>query len=234
MNAVNESILSQAIIQSKVIPNGVNQDIFQPMDKTEAKSKLNLPTDRLVLLFSAGNLKSNIFKDYNTLILAIKQLKNLNHKVLCIAIGDSGNPEIVNDDVEIQYVPFVSEREIVALYSQAADIYLHPARAETFPTSILEAVSCGTPVIATDVGGIPETVIEGETGYLVPVGDDIAFADRITKLINDDNLRKKMSDNAYNYAKRNFNLEVVSKQHIEFYEEIVNDWKTRKNTTYTQ
>ena len=97
-------------------------------------------------------------------------LKSKSAFMLCIALGETAPSEQIGD-IEIRFVPYQKDPEQVARYHQAADIYIHPARADTFPTTIIEALACGTPVVATAVGGIPEQIVEGKTGFLVPVGD---------------------------------------------------------------
>ena len=100
-------------------------------------------------------------------------------------LGEASPPERIGD-VEIRFVPYLKDPRKVARYYQAADLYLHPARADTFPTTILEALACGIPVVATAVGGIPEQVMEGQTGFLVPVGDARALARRVIDLLGDE------------------------------------------------
>jgi len=109
----------------------------------------------------------------------------------------------------------------VAWSHQAADLYLHPARADTFPTTVLEALACGTPIVASAVGGIPEQVIEGRTGFLVPVGDARALAERVLDLLADDGLRVRMGRLAAEDAARRFGRERMAGEYLAFYEEIL-------------
>jgi len=111
--------------------------------------------------------------------------------------------------------------KIVAWSHQAADLYLHPARADTFPTTVLEALACGTPIVASAVGGIPEQVIEGRTGFLVPVGDARALAERVLDLLADDGLRVRMGRLAAEDAARRFGRERMAGEYLAFYEEIL-------------
>jgi len=99
--------------------------------------------------------------------------------------GEASPPEQIGG-VAIRFVPYLKDPKIVARYYQAADLYLHPARADTFPTTVLEALARGTPVVASAVGGIPEQDIEGRTGFLVPVGDAQALARRVLDLLGDE------------------------------------------------
>ncbi len=105
----------------------------------------------------------------------------------------------------------------IARFYQAADLYIHPARAETFPTTVLETLACGTPVVASAVGGIPEQVIEGRTGFLVPVGDARALAGRVLDLLADEGLRLRMGRQAAENAARRFGLEKMVREYLVFY-----------------
>jgi len=138
------------------------------------------------------------------------------------ALGEAAPPERIGD-VEIQFVPYQKDPERVARYYQAADLYIHPARADTFPTTVLEALACGTPVVASAVGGIPEQVIEGRTGFLVPVGDARAMAGRVLDLLADEGLRVRMGRQSAEDAARQFGLERMVREYLAFYEAMLNE-----------
>jgi glycosyltransferase involved in cell wall biosynthesis len=88
---------------------------------------------------------------------------------------------------------FIGERrhEEIPLWMSAADILILPSYSEGLPNVVMEALSCGTPAIVTDVGGCPE-VVRDETGFVVPVGDVEALMDRIKYLLENKDLREKM------------------------------------------
>ena len=109
----------------------------------------------------------------------------------------------------------------VAWSHQAADLYLHPARADTFPTTVLEALACGTPVVASAVGGISEQIEEGKTGFLVPAGDAPALSGRILDLLADEGFRARMGRQAAEDAARRFGLERMVGEYLALYEEVL-------------
>ena len=125
-------------------------------------------------------------------------------------------------------------------YYQAVDVYVHAARADTFPNTVLEALACGKPVVATAVGGIPEQVkglenadrrprIAGlnrcganeATGILVPAGDAKGMAVAIERLLNDDSLRGRMGENAAKDAQERFDLQRQADDFLSWYEQIL-------------
>lgn len=127
------------------------------------------------------------------------------------------------DAVTIQFIPYQNDPRRIARYYQATDLYLHPSRADTFPTTVLEALACGTPVVASAVGGILEQIVEGRTGFLVPAGDAPALAERVLELLADEGLRLRMGRQAAEDAARRFGLERMVGEYLEFYKGILNE-----------
>ena len=153
---------------------------------------------------------------------ALAKIAKTRAKILCIALGETAPLERIGD-VEIRFVPYQNDPQQVARYYQAADLYLHPARADTFPTTILEALACGTPIVASAVGGIPEQVVVGKTGFLVPVGDARAMAGVVLDLLADEGLRVRMGQEAAEDATRRFGLERMVREYLAFYEAMLNE-----------
>lgn len=220
MDKVDQSMLKPGIVASRVIPNGVDLKVFHPADQASARKELGLPSGAKILLFAANGIRKNIWKDYKTLQSALKGIAKSGTRLLCIALGEAAPPEQI-DGVEIRFVPYQKDPERVARYYQAADLYIHPARADTFPTTVLEALACGTPVVASAVGGIPEQVVEGRTGFLVPVGDARAMAERVLDLLADEGLRVRMGREAAWDAARRFGLERMVGEYLAFYRDIL-------------
>src|SRR5439155_26173269 len=144
---------------------------------------------------------------YQTIRAAIDLLveRFLQRDLLFIALGDDASAERIGR-ADVRFVPYEDDPEAVARYYQAADLYLHAARADTFPNTILEALACGTPVVATALGGIPEQIDDGRTGLLVPPADPAALAAAATRLLADPLLRATMSDLAARTARARFGL----------------------------
>ncbi|TET34035.1 MAG: N-acetyl-alpha-D-glucosaminyl L-malate synthase BshA [Planctomycetota bacterium] len=104
-----------------------------------------------------------------------------------------------------------------------ADLLLLPSQTESFGLVALEAMSCEIPVVASDVGGIPEVVRHGECGYLAPVGDVSKMTEYALKVLGDNELRKKMGKNARDYAIENFSMEEIVARYEAFYEKVLAD-----------
>ncbi|MDD2340084.1 MAG: glycosyltransferase [Methanosarcina sp.] len=220
MDKVNESMLKPGVINSCVIPNGVNTKIFQPYSKKRAREELGLHSDEKIILFTANGIRKNIWKDYKTLKSSLSIISAHKKRILCIALGENTTSECIGS-VEIRFIPFQRDPGIVARYYQAADVYVHPSRVDTFPNTVLEALACGTPVVASNVGGIPEQIIEGKTGYLVPEGDAEGMAEKIICLLENEYLNKQMGLEAAEDAKKRFSLEQMVNNYLMFYKSIL-------------
>ena len=112
----------------------------------------------------------------------------------------------------------------MALYYQAADVYALPALAESFGKTVAEAMACGTPVVATAVGGIPEQITDGGSGRLVPMSDVVAMAEAIQGLLGNENLCRSMGSAAAEYARRHFGWTIQVDSFLGWYTEVRADW----------
>ncbi len=231
MDKVHKSMLAHAVVESRVINNGVDQQVFYPDDKTKAKQLLGLPTNKKVVLFASNGLRSNPWKDFKTLEKALDLVgKRCVASVLCIALGEAGDTQYYGD-LELRFIPPVPHGEKVAQYYRASDVFLHPTTADTFPSVVLEALSCGTPVIATKVGGVPEQIIDRDdlsasqtgkkpTGFLVQQGEAKAWASKIGHLVTNEPLCLEMGKNAADDAKKRFSSDRMVKEYLDWFSEI--------------
>ena len=251
MEKVEQSILRSGMVEARVIPNAVDTSVFHPADQQVARNSLAIPQEATVLLFTANGIRRNIWKDYRTMQAAIALVADhLKEKdVLFIALGEDAPTERIGR-AEIRFVPYQGEPEAVARYYQAVDVYIHAARADTFPNTVLEALACGTPVVATAVGGISEQVrplrIEGSkdqagggaprsygpgkaTGVLVPMGDAEAMAHSIVTLLTNQDCLRRLGENAAADARQRFDLERQADAYLEWYREIIERWQVERS-----
>jgi glycosyltransferase involved in cell wall biosynthesis len=205
-----------------VIPNGVDLSTFHPADKGAARAALGISADAHVILFTANAVRRNIWKDYQTVRDAVAQIAErlYGQELLFIALGEDARVEGIGS-AEVRFVPYQKDPRAVAYYYQAADAYVHATRADTFPNTVLEAMACGTPVVATAVGGIPEQVDDGRTGFLVPMGDVQAMATRLVDVLTDNALQQRLSTQAAEVARQRFDLRLQVDQYLDWYRELV-------------
>ena len=238
MDQVEQSMLAPAIIEKRVIYNGVDLATFHPADKKRVRDELGIPQNARMLLFSANGIKNNMWKDFKTLRQAVALVADRvkGQDIQFWALGEDAPTEKVGNAL-MHFVPHQKDPAFVARYYQAADIYLHAARADTFPNVILEALACGTPVAATAVGGIPEQIkglkIGGSqwggydkdqaTGVLTSPGDPEAMSRAIEMLITDNSLLAQLAENAAEDACQRFDLKRQADDYLSWYQEILKD-----------
>ncbi len=229
MNRVEQSILAPAVLEARVIPNGVDLAVFRPAtDRLAVRRKLGIDLDARVLVFAANGIRHNRFKDYDTLRSAIKALATDWNRcpLFLYALGDDGPAQQIGS-LRIEPVPFLSNQRDLVEYLQAADVYVHPARVETFPSAVLEAMACGAPVIASAVGGILEQ-IDAETGMLVPMADVRALANAIRSLLDNDELRERLGAAGRNIAQQRYDLNLQVDRYLSWYDQIVSESRAPK------
>jgi glycosyltransferase involved in cell wall biosynthesis len=251
MHKVEQSMLYPAIAQARVIPYGIDLGVFQPASKQAMRKVLGLPQDGAMLLFTANGIRRHVFKDYKTLRTAIARIADQRQQhLLFIALGESGSTERIGK-AEIRFVPFQKDPTRVARYYQAADLYVHCARADTFPNAVLEALACGTPVVATAVGGIPEQVkglgllgcessaahlntygVDEATGMLASAGDAETIATGVMRLLDDRTLRQRLGQNAAKDARKRFDLNTEVDSYLDWYRKVLTD--SRKSPTASE
>ncbi len=120
-----------------------------------------------------------------------------------------------------QAITFLGSLPLIEEVLVGADLFLLPSESESFGLAALEAMACHVPVIATAVGGLPEVVTDGETGFLVPVGDVAAMAEAAVRVLTDDRLRRRLGRNGRKRAVESFDQDRVVGRYREIYERVV-------------
>ncbi|HEY6118772.1 MAG TPA: N-acetyl-alpha-D-glucosaminyl L-malate synthase BshA [Pyrinomonadaceae bacterium] len=133
---------------------------------------------------------------------------NVEHRARCLGISDKCS--------------FVGKQPKIVDYLSASDVLLLPSEQESFGLAALEAMACEVPVIASRVGGIPEVVDDGETGFLSDVGDVYKMADDAARLLVDPVLRAEMGRRARDSAISRYRTDIVIPQYIDFYHQVLN------------
>ena len=214
LDRARRSILAPAALGERVIPNGVDLGVFSPGDRAEARERLGVPRDARVLVFTAQATRSNPYKDFATLRTALARLEE---SVVAFELGQEAPNEQIG---RVELRSALVDREGVAEHLRAADLYVHATRADNHPLAVLEALACGTPVVASRVGGIPEQLSD-ETGVLVEPGDPAALAATIGDLLADPERRSRMAEAAAADARARFSLERQGDAYLALYGELV-------------
>ena len=190
----------------KVIAGGVNTDIFYPENKKDSRKKINI-ADKTTLLY-AGRIEP--IKGLDILIDSFNVIST-NQDCQLIIVGGS----LDGDDAElkrlktyayelgilnkVKFIGSVTQEELRYYYS-AADVFVFPSHYESFGLVALESMACGTPVVASRVGGIPSFIDDAKTGYLIPMRCPDPFIDKLEILLSNKDLRENMGNAALNKA----------------------------------
>ena len=178
-----------------IIPCGVDLELFAPMDQLTARRRLGLQSGERIILF-VGRIEP--LKGIDILINAAAQLHDDENFRVLIVGGDARAADQVEAlqalaarlgiDHHISFVGAVQHEDLPAYYN-AADVCVVPSYYESFGLVAVESMACGTPVVASRVGGLATTVSDGETGYLIPWRCPEPFAERLELLLDNDDLR---------------------------------------------
>jgi glycosyltransferase involved in cell wall biosynthesis len=230
MDKMHHSMLANAAIDARVIPNGVDLQVFRPGNRRHARERLQLPHDIDVVAFSAVRKKTDAWRDYQTIQNAVRQLGSgrRNRRILFLALGEESKSQEFGS-VEIRHLPFTRDAAAIADFYRAADIYLHASLADTFPNTVLEAQACGTPVIATSTGGIPEQIANGATGLLVPPQDGPAMAQAVQHVLDNGAMRNDMAAQAAERACRLYGLDTQAQAYLDWYGEMIEQFASERS-----
>jgi D-inositol-3-phosphate glycosyltransferase len=192
-----------------VVPCGVNLDLFQPVQKDDARTRLGLRDDDRILLF-VGRIEP--LKGVDILLGAAAQVEAESDCFVLVIGGDStaqhgemAHLRLLASELGIsERVSFLGavDHEKLPLFYSAADVCVVPSFYESFGLVALEAMACGTPVVASRVGGLTATVRDGETGYLIPWRCPEPFAERIELLLGNEQLRRAFGSAAREAVER--------------------------------
>lgn len=225
MRMVEDSILAPAVREARVIYNGVNTEIFQPGPQNEARRRLKLPLDARIILFSANHGLRNNQKNPSLLIKAFQELTSGSaggDDIFLLVLGQSPEtapPELPKD--RLIFRPFISEKSVIADYYRAADLLAYPSLADNCPMAIIEGMACGLPVVASAVGGIPELIDDGKTGFLVDRDDVAGFRSALALLTENERLRESVGKAAQLVVEARFDQRKMAQTYGDWYAEVV-------------
>lgn len=217
----------------RVLPPGVDLSRFHPVDKQKAKDKVGIPCGNANILF-VGRIEP--LKGIDTLLRAMSILQERHPEAIretCLAIvgGDPWQDDLDTEMARLQQlrrelgirniVTFLGakDQDILPYYYAAAEMVIMPSHYESFGMVALEAMAMGTPVIASEVGGLAHLVQPGVNGFHVPSRDPEALAARILELLTDKELRQQLGRQARTYAKQ-YSWETIGVRMLDIYQEV--------------
>lgn len=216
-----------------IIPPGVDLSHFYRIPDDEAKEFIGVPPCEKMLLF-VGRIEP--LKGIDTLLKALAIMRQ-SGLFVCLTViggdpvvgpetlnGEMGRLQALREQIGLKdLVTFLGQRgqDTLPYYYSAAEAVVVPSHYESFGMVALEAMACGAPVVASQVGGLAFLVQDGVTGFTVPVDDPQAMAEKLSSLITDEAIRKRMSDNAIKLA-HEYRWENIAEKVAKVYESLVN------------
>ena len=208
-NIVKESFLSKYDVQ--VIHNGIDISKFQPL-QSNIKERYGISDKNVVLGVASPWGRRKGLEDFTKLYL---YLSNDKYQIVLIGLSEDQIKQLPNGIIGLTRTESVEE---LAKWYSAADVFVNPTYEDTYPTTNLESISCGTPVVTYRTGGSPES-LTSTTGRVVAKGDVAAIAKAIMDLCAED--RDAMRERCRDYAEAHFDKRDCFRKYLDLYEEII-------------
>ena len=193
------------------IYNGVDIKLFKPIpDKEKLRKKYNLPLNKKIVSFSITNLKNKI-KGGDYLIKIMKGFLNkINVIFLCVGDKKIKEKNLIN-------FGYISDKQKLNEFYNLSDVFLYSSLAEIFPLIPIEAMACGLPVVAFEIGPLKEIINDNYDGFLVKNINEKSLLDTVNILLENDDLRKQIGYNAAQKIVKNFSLEKMLNNYENIY-----------------
>ncbi len=203
----------------KVIKNGIDIEKFQIDQKRTQKTKKELGLENKFVLCSIGRLHPQ--KDFSTILRALKLIVPQIQNVKLLIVGDGPlRKSLENETAQLglnEYVKFLGFREDIPVLINLSDTVILSTYWEGLPLVPLEAGASKKPIVASNVDGVRETIIDGKTVFLFEPKSEKDLAEKIIKLYQDEELRKEMGERGFEFVKTNFSLEKMVRAYQDLY-----------------
>jgi glycosyltransferase involved in cell wall biosynthesis len=197
----------------EVIPNGVDTQIFRPLPKSEARRSLNANEKR---------------KGFRELVQALKacaqdpsvQARARRNQISLVCVGHPSK-ELASVGLPVMPLGFVRSEEKLNQAYAAADVFVQSSLEDNFPNTMIESMSAGTPVIAFAVGGIPEAVVEGHTGKLIPRDRINGLAEGLLNALGNPLAWSKLGENCREKVLREYSVTLQASRYASLYRSLL-------------
>lgn len=204
--------------KTEAIPNGVSTTVFCRRDKRFSRDVLNLPQDKILILFGTDYKSER--KGFRYLMEALRLLKERKDasKIALVIFGPQYSEGALEDvGFSVFRLGYIHDEPLLSCVYSAADIFVIPSLEDNFPNTVIESMACGTPVVGFSIGGVLDMVRPGETGLSVKARDAEQLAKQIKWMIYHSKERKQMGLNARKLIEQEYTLEIQAKRYQELY-----------------
>jgi glycosyltransferase involved in cell wall biosynthesis len=213
----------------EVIPNSVDINIFKPIKKEIARDILNLPQNRYLLLFGAMSAISDKRKGFYYLNEALGKIKKdypqIKDDIELLVFGASYSEDINNLSIKTNFLGRLNDEQSIALCYSAADIFITPSLEDNLPNTIMESLSCGTPVVGFKIGGIPDMIGHKQNGYLAEYKSVDDLAQGIYWMLEDKKRLIDLGQNARQKVLDNYTYDIVGNRYLKLYKQLLDEYQ---------
>lgn len=204
------------------IPNTLDTSVFKPLSRIGAKARLGISPDKFLILSGFMPSKNDLHKGTPYLLEALEVLLQSIpiEKIELLIFGNKNAKNLPQFPVKVTFLGTISADERLADCYSAADVFVTPSLEDNLPNTVMESLSCGTPVVAFTTGGIPDMVEHKQNGYLAEYKSSIELARGIEWVLNNPE-REGLNLNARESIMKNFSERVVASSHIKLYKQLL-------------
>jgi glycosyltransferase involved in cell wall biosynthesis len=207
----------------EVIPNCLDTEVFRPGDRQAARRALGLPLDQRILMFGALTAEGDRRKGFHLLAPALKWLvQGERADTMHLAVLGMSPPTLpAAFPIAVSFLGILERERAMAQAYCAADVFVAPSIEDNLPNSVMEALACGVPCVAFDVGGMPDLIDHQQNGYLARSLDPEDLARGVAWVLEDAERSARLREQARRKVLERFAPKVVAGQHLALYTDVI-------------
>ena len=205
----------------EVIANGIDHHRFKPIGRDTARQILGLPQDKRLILFGAVNATSDTRKGFHLLKLALQEMRDESPHTELVVFGASAGIGEADFGRTCHYLGRLHDEISLALVYAAADVFVAPSIQDNLPNTVLESLACGTPVVAFNIGGMPDMIEHQQNGYLAKAFEAQDFATGLQWVLASSQRWQQLSQRARQKVEQQFTLEIQAQNYLRLFKQII-------------
>jgi glycosyltransferase involved in cell wall biosynthesis len=209
----------------EVIPNGLDAERYKPINRQMARTLLQLPQDKHLILFGAMQATDDKRKGFHWLKRALQELSQAgwNDRVELVVFGASRPDSLVDSGFKVNAMGKLHDDVSLALLYAAADVFVAPSTEDNLPNTVMEALACGTPCIAFQIGGMPDLIEHRRNGYLARPYEIKDFMQGMVWILEDPDRHRQLCHRAREKVEQEFTLDIQACRYASLYQELLLD-----------
>ena len=206
----------------EVIPNGLDLERFRPGDRAAARARLGVAPERSVVLCGGAGIGRDPNKGLPLLAAALRSLPAERRATIEVLVfGTEPADRLPDAGVPLRELGFIHDEAALAALYAAADVFVAPSLHENLPNTVMEAMACGTPAVAFDLGGLPDLIEHQRNGWLARPSQVDDLARGIEWVLADENRRRALGERARAKTEAEFEIGRVARRYADLYQEVM-------------